>query len=57
MLDLPLLHTIFTLLLFAVFIGICVWAWSKSQQKAFKEASMLPFADEEQASSTSRKKQ
>jgi cbb3-type cytochrome oxidase subunit 3 len=42
-------------LLFAIFIGICIWAWSKPQQKAFKEASMLPFAEEEHAPSTSRK--
>lgn len=57
MLDLPLIHSIFTVLLFVIFIGICIWAWSKPQQKAFEEASMLPFADEEYAQPTARKKQ
>jgi len=52
MLDLPLIHSIFTVWLFAVFLGICFWAWSKKQKKGFEEASMLPFADEEHTSPT-----
>lgn len=35
-----------TLLSFAAFIGIVVWAWSRRNKKGFDEAAMLPFADE-----------
>ena len=32
-----------TLLSFAAFIGIVVWAWSKRNQADFDEAARLPF--------------
>lgn len=35
-----------TVLSFAVFIGIVVWAWSRRNRASFEEAAMLPFADE-----------
>jgi len=35
-----------TLLSFAAFIGIVVWAWSRRNKPRFDEAAMLPFADE-----------
>ncbi|HTN48997.1 MAG TPA: CcoQ/FixQ family Cbb3-type cytochrome c oxidase assembly chaperone [Burkholderiaceae bacterium] len=34
---------------FLGFVGIVAWAYSKGARKGFKEASELPFADEEQA--------
>lgn len=34
-----------TLLSFAVFAGIVVWAWSARNRKAFEEAANLPFAE------------
>jgi cytochrome c oxidase cbb3-type subunit 4 len=40
------LRIVVTLLSFAVFAGIVVWAWSSRRRQAFYEASMLPFADE-----------
>jgi cytochrome c oxidase cbb3-type subunit 4 len=36
-----------TLASFIVFIGICAWALSKRQTEAFKQAAMLPFADDD----------
>jgi cytochrome c oxidase cbb3-type subunit IV len=36
-----------TVLMPVVFIGIVVWAYSRKRAKAFAEAAMLPFADEE----------
>jgi cytochrome c oxidase cbb3-type subunit IV len=44
--DINDLRIVVTLLSFAVFIGIVVWAWSARNRKAFDEAAMLPFADE-----------
>ena len=44
--DINDLRAMVTLLSFAAFAGIVVWAWSKRNQKGFEEAAMLPFADE-----------
>ena len=49
--DMITFRSLFTVVLFAVFIGIVLWAWSSRRRKAFNEAANLPFADEE----TSRK--
>ncbi len=37
-----------TVLMFAIFIGICVWAWSGKRKKEFDDAANLPFADEDE---------
>ncbi len=42
-----LLRSIHTVLMFVVFIGICVWAYSGRRKRAFEEAANLPFADED----------
>jgi cytochrome c oxidase cbb3-type subunit 4 len=36
-----------TLISFVTFVGIWVWAWSKSHKKSFDEAANLPFEGEE----------
>ncbi|TWG79606.1 cytochrome c oxidase cbb3-type subunit 4 [Cupriavidus gilardii J11] len=33
-----------TVIFFAVFVGICCWAWSRGRQDANRESAMLPFA-------------
>lgn len=43
-----------TLLLFASFVSLCIWAWRPSQRRRFDEAQMLPFLDEERADSAGR---
>jgi len=43
MLDLNTLRSIFTLLLFALFIAIWAWAWSKDRKKEFEDAANMPF--------------
>lgn len=40
-----------TVICFAVFIGICCWAWSRGRQDANREAAMLPFALPDEATS------
>ncbi len=42
-----LFHSIWTLVLFLVFIGIVVWAWSHRQKKRFDDAANIPFKDED----------
>lgn len=47
--DLNTLRSLVTLISFLVFIGIVLWAMSGSNRERFREASMLPFADDELA--------
>ena len=42
-------HLFYTVIMFVIFIGICLWAWNRRTQSRFHEASMLPFADDEKA--------
>ena len=35
-----------TLVMFAVFVGIVVWAWSGKQRDRFEAASQLPLEEE-----------
>ncbi len=41
-----MLNGIGTVLAFAAFIAICLWAYNPSQKKRFDEAAHLPFDDE-----------
>ncbi|MDH5436432.1 MAG: cbb3-type cytochrome c oxidase subunit 3, partial [Gammaproteobacteria bacterium] len=45
--DMITIRSIFTVLIFAIFIGIWIWAWSGKRKKDFDEAANLPFADED----------
>jgi cytochrome c oxidase cbb3-type subunit 4 len=40
------LRAIVTVLSFAIFLGICWWAFSGKRSAAFEEASRLPFDDD-----------
>lgn len=43
--DINDLRVVVTVLSFAAFIGIWIWAWSKKNQARFDEAAQLPFQD------------
>jgi cytochrome c oxidase cbb3-type subunit IV len=45
--DLNVLRAAVTLLSFAAFIAIVLWAWSRRRRQAFDEAARLPFLDGE----------
>lgn len=45
--DLTIIRSIITVLMFVIFIGICFWAWSSKRKKEFDDAANLPFADED----------
>ena len=47
--DLNDARVLLTIVGFIAFIAIVVWAYSKSAKKGFKEASELPFADDQEA--------
>lgn len=44
--DLNDLRSIVTLVSFALFIGISVWAWWPRNRAGFEEAARLPFDDD-----------
>ena len=43
--DMILFHSIWTVALLVLFIGIWVWAWSKKRKGAFDAAARLPLDD------------
>ena len=45
--DINTLRSIATVVLFVVFIGIVVWAWSRKNKAAFDEAAQLPFQNDD----------
>ena len=45
--DIGTLHTIWTVLVLIVFIGIVIWAWSDKRKSYFDEAAQLPLDDDE----------
>lgn len=47
--DPIVLHTIWTVIAFIVFIGIVVWAYGKNRRSEFDEAANLPFDEEDEA--------
>jgi len=44
-----LIHSVWTVLLFVLFIGIIVWAWSAKRKRGFDEAAHLPLEDDDAA--------
>lgn len=47
--DPALVQTIWTVLAFAAFVGIALWAGSRRARRRFDEAQQLPFEDDANA--------
>jgi cytochrome c oxidase cbb3-type subunit 4 len=47
--DFVTLSSIMTVVAFATFVAIVLWAWSARARSAFEEAARLPFSEEEDA--------
>jgi cytochrome c oxidase cbb3-type subunit 4 len=45
--DFVKIHSIYTVVMLVIFVGIWIWAWSGRRKKRFHDAANLPFADEE----------
>ncbi len=45
--DFGTIHSVYTVVLFASFIGIVWWAFGKKRKERFEEDAYLVFADEE----------
>lgn len=46
--DINILRSIVTVVAFAVFIGIVLWAYSGRNKAAFEQAARLPFDEDEE---------
>lgn len=44
--DVNLIRSVITTVLFVVFIGIVLWAWSKGRRADFEAAARLPLDDD-----------
>ena len=44
--NMSLIHSIWTIVVLVLFVGIVVWAWSGKQKHRFDEAARLPFDDD-----------
>lgn len=45
-LDVNDLRSIVTVVSLLVFLGICVWAWRRSNRERFDDAARVPFQSE-----------
>ena len=45
--SMEMFHSIWTVLVMVIFIGIVIWAYSGKRKRDFDEAANLPFADED----------
>ncbi len=52
--DVNDLRSVVTVVSLIAFLGIVVWAWSRSNRAGFDEAAQLPFAEEQGAEGASR---
>jgi len=40
------IHSIWTVMLLLLFIGIVIWAWSGKRKKSFEQAARMPLEDD-----------
>ena len=46
--DIELLRSVMTVVLFVAFVGIVLWAWSRGAARGFEEAALLPFDEDDE---------
>ena len=46
--DFGLIHSVWTIVLIAIFIGIVRWAWSSRRQASFERAAREPLLDNDE---------
>jgi len=48
--DINDFRSLYTVLMFVIFIGIWIWAWSSKRKADFDEAANLPFTEDKKES-------
>jgi cytochrome c oxidase cbb3-type subunit 4 len=46
-LDPTIFHSLWTIVLMVLFVGIVIWAWSKNRKSSFDMAARVPLEDDE----------
>jgi cytochrome c oxidase cbb3-type subunit 4 len=52
--DIVLFHSIWTVALLVLFVGIWAWAWSSKRKPGFDAAARLPLEEEDNTLTTRR---
>ena len=50
--NFSLIHSVLTVVMFILFIGIIVWAWSAKRKRGFDEAARIPLEEDDVQGST-----
>ena len=50
--TLPMFHSLWTIAVLAIFVGIVFWAYSSRRHTDFDEAANLPLEDDQPATNT-----
>jgi len=50
-------QSVWTVIVFILFVGIVIWAWSGKNKAAFDEASRIPLEDDEDVVVATKKKE
>lgn len=45
--DIGTIHSIWTVIVAVIFVGIVFWAWNGKRKKTFDQASMIPLDDDD----------
>ena len=53
--SISMFHSLWTIAVLAIFIGIIIWAFSKRRKTAFDEAARLPLEDDVLPTNTDNK--
>lgn len=53
---LPLIHSIWTIVVMVVFLSIVAWAYSSKRQVKFDEAARLPLDDDDSVETIAKEK-
>lgn len=53
---LPLIHSIWTIVVMVVFLSIVAWAYSSKRQVKFDEAARLPLDDDDSVENIAKEK-
>ena len=53
---LPLIHSIWTIVVMVIFLSIVIWAYSSKRQANFDEAARLPLDDDDSVATTAKEK-
>ncbi|HHJ35668.1 MAG TPA: cbb3-type cytochrome c oxidase subunit 3 [Gammaproteobacteria bacterium] len=54
--DVSFLLSLWTVIAFAIFVGIVIWAWSGSRKNDFEKAARMALDDEQDVSDEAKRK-